>query len=228
MVVTAERNEACEDLMVQLEAEGELDRVVEFLPTSDEMAERRGRGEGLTRPELALLVAYAKRSIKKDLLEAGLPDATYLERDLARYFPESIVERFGDLLGSHPLRRELVATIVSNDVVNSQGVTFVSRLVAEMGATPGEVVRSFRIARDVIDAVARWDDVEALDGKIDPEVQNELMVAIDQLVESTARWYLVRAPGAPTPGGGRAGPGRVPGAVLRDRPDRARRVARAA
>ena len=195
MAVTAERNEAYEDLMVQLEAEGELDRAVEFLPTSDEMAERRGRGEGLTRPELALLVAYAKRSIKKDLLEADLPDAPYLELDLARYFPESIVERFSDLLGSHPLRRELVATIVSNDVVNSQGVTFVSRLVAETGATPGEVVRSFRIARDVIDAVDRWDDVEALDGKIDPEVQNELMVAIDQLVESTARWYLVRAHG---------------------------------
>jgi glutamate dehydrogenase len=195
MAVTAERNEAYEDLMVQLEAEGELDRAVEFLPTSDEMGERRGRGEGLTRPELALLVAYAKRSIKKDLLEADLPDAPYLELDLARYFPESIVQRFSELLGSHPLRRELVATIVSNDVVNSQGVTFVSRLVAETGATPGEVVRSFRIARDVIDAVGRWDDVEALDGKIDPEVQNELMVAIDQLVESTARWYLVRAPG---------------------------------
>ena len=195
MAIAADRNESYEDLMLQLEAEGELDRAVEFLPTSDEMAERRGRGEGLTRPELALLVAYAKRSIKKDLLDNDLPDATYLERDLARYFPETIVERFGELLGSHPLRRELIATIVSNDVVNSQGATFVSRLVAETGATPGEVVRSFRIARDVVDAVSRWDDVEALDGKIDPAVQNELMVAIDGLVESTARWYLVRAPG---------------------------------
>jgi glutamate dehydrogenase len=195
VAVAAERSEACEDLMLQLEAEGELDRAEEFLPTSEEMAERRGRGEGLSRPELALLVAYSKRSIKRDLLEADLPDSRYLEQDLAQYFPEKIVDQFRSLLGEHPLRRELIATIVSNDVVNSQGVTFVSRLVAETGATPAEVVRAFRIARDVIDAVPRWDAVEALDGKIDPEVQNGLMTAVDGLVESTARWYLVRAPG---------------------------------
>jgi glutamate dehydrogenase len=195
VTIAAERNEACEDLMLQLEAEGELDRAVEFLPTSDEMAERRGRGEGLTRPELALLVAYAKRSIKRDLLEADLPDSEYLEQDLARYFPEKVVDRFRSVLAEHPLRRELVATIVSNDVVNSQGVTFVSRLVAETGATPTEVVRAFRIARDIVDAVSRWDAVESLDGKIDPETQNELMTGVDRLVESSARWYLVRAPG---------------------------------
>ena len=83
---------------------------------------------------------------------------------------------------------------MANDVVNSQGVTFVSRLVAETGATPAEVVRAYRIARDVADAAARWDAVEALDGKIDPQVQNELMTGVDRLVEATARWYLVRAP----------------------------------
>jgi glutamate dehydrogenase len=195
VAVAPDRNEACEDLMVQLEGEGELERAVEFLPGPEEMAERRGRGEGLTRPELALLVAYAKRSISRDLLESDLPDSQYLERDLERYFPQAIVERFAELLPEHPLRRELIATIVSNDVVNSQGVTFVSRLVAETGATAAEVVRAYRIARDVIDASERWNDVEALDGKIDPELQNQLMTGVDWLVETTARWYLVRAPG---------------------------------
>jgi glutamate dehydrogenase len=195
VAVAPDRNEACEDLMVQLEAEGELERAVEFLPSSEEMAERRGRGEGLTRPEFALLVAYAKRSISRDLLESDLPDSQYLERDLELYFPKAIVERFGDLLPEHPLRRELIATTVANDVVNSQGVTFVSRLVAETGATAAEVVRAYRIARDVVDASERWNDVEALDGKIDPELQNELMTGVDWLVETTSRWYLVRAPG---------------------------------
>jgi glutamate dehydrogenase len=190
-----DRNEACEDLMVQLEAEGELERAVEFLPSSEEMAERRGRGEGLTRPELALLVAYAKRSIGRDLLDSDLPDSQYLERDLERYFPKAIVHRFAELLPEHPLRRELIATTVANDVVNSQGVTFVSRLVAETGATAAEVVRAYRIARDVVDASERWNDVEALDGKIDPDLQNELMTGVDWLVETTSRWYLVRAPG---------------------------------
>jgi glutamate dehydrogenase len=159
------------------------------------MAERRGRGEGLTRPEIALLVAYSKRSIQRDLLASDLPDSQYLEQDLERYFPPKIVDRFRDLLPEHPLRRELIATIVSNDVVNSQGVTFVSRLVAETGATAAEVVRAFRIARDVVEAVPRWDAVEALDGKIDPGLQNQLMTGVDWLVETTARWYLVRAPG---------------------------------
>jgi glutamate dehydrogenase len=195
VAVAAERNESSEDLMLQLEAEGDLERAVEFLPTSDEMAERRSRGVGLTRPELALLVAYSKRSIQRDLLASDLPDSLYLEKDLARYFPPVISERFGSLLTEHPLRRELVATVVANDVVNSQGVTFVSRLVAETGATAAEVVRAFRIARDVADAVARWGAVESLDGKIDPGVQNELMTGVDWLIETTARWYLVRAPG---------------------------------
>jgi glutamate dehydrogenase len=195
-VATApDRNEACEDLMAQLEAEGELERAVEFLPSSEEMAERRGRGEGLTRPEIALLVAYAKRSISRDLLASDLPDSQYLERDLERYFPKAIVERFAHLLPEHPLRRELIATTVANDVVNSQGVTFVSRLVAETGATAAEVVRAYRIARDVVDASERWNDVEGLDGKIDPEMQNELMTGVDWLVETTSRWYLVRTPG---------------------------------
>ncbi len=226
--VAAERNEACEDLMLQLEAEGELDRAVEFLPTSEEMAERRGRGEGLTRPEIALLVAYSKRSIKRDLLDADLPDSQYLEQDLVRYFPEKIVEGFRPLLGEHPLRRELIATIVSNDVVNSQGVTFVSRLVAETGATPAEVVRAFRIARDVIDAVSRWDDIESLDGTIDPEIQNALMTGIDGLVESTARWYLVRAPDLRLSEAVEQARSSFAELAVRDRADGTRRVARAA
>ncbi|HEX6399289.1 MAG TPA: NAD-glutamate dehydrogenase domain-containing protein, partial [Actinomycetota bacterium] len=195
VAVASDRNEACEDLMAQLEADGALERAVEFLPTSEEMAERRGRGEGLTRPELALLVAYAKRSISEALLASDLPDSEYLEKDLELYFPQRIVERFRALLPEHPLRRELISTIVANDVVNSQGVTFVSRLVAETGAAVAEVVRAYRIARDVVDAGARWDDVEALDGKIDPELQNQLMMGVDWLVETTARWYLVREPG---------------------------------
>jgi glutamate dehydrogenase len=93
------------------------------------------------------------------------------------------------------LRREIIATMASNDVVNSQGITFVSRMVTETGAQPADVVRAFRIARDVTGAVGRWADVEALDGQIDPHVQGELMTGVDWLVETTSRWYLVQAAG---------------------------------
>ena len=192
---STQRIEAYEDLMQQLEAEGELERDVEFLPTTDEMTERRANGAGMTRPELSVLLAYAKRSVFRALLETELPDSEYLVADLARYFPPAIVDAFGHLLAEHPLRREIIATMASNDVVNSQGITFVSRMVAEIGAHPGDVVRAFRIARDVTGAVARWDEIEKLDGVIDPVVQTDLLSGVDWLVETTSRWYLVQAAG---------------------------------
>ena len=194
--VSPVRIEAYEDLMQQLEAgEGELERDVEFLPSAEEMVERRGAGEGLVRPELAVLLAYAKRAIFAALVASDLPDSPYLAQDLRSYFPSRIVEQYGSLLDEHPLRRELIASIVANDVVNSQGVTFVSRMVTETGASPADVVRAFRIARDVTGGVGRWGDVEALDGVIEPDIQNELMKGVDWLVETTSRWYLVRASG---------------------------------
>jgi glutamate dehydrogenase len=193
--VSTRRIEAYEDLMQQIEAEGELERDVEFLPTSEEMLQRRADGAPMVRPELAVLVAYAKRSIAVALLESDLPDSEYLAHDLERYFPPAVVQRFEHLVPEHPLRRQLVATMASNDVVNSQGVTFVSRMVTETGTQHSDVVRAFRVARDVTGALQRWAAIEALDGKIDPGVQNELMTGVDWLVEATSRWYLVRTAG---------------------------------
>jgi glutamate dehydrogenase len=192
---SSQRIEAYEDLMQQLETEGELDREVEFLPTADEMTDRRTNGLGMTRPELSVLLAYAKRSVYAALLASDLPDSDYLEADLATYFPPKIVARFGHLLAEHPLRREIIATMASNDVVNSQGITFVSRMVAETGAHRADVVRAFRIARDVTGAVTRWDEIERLDGVVDPKLQDELLSGVDWLVEATSRWYLVQAAG---------------------------------
>ena len=193
---SVERIDAYEDLMQQLVADSELDREVEFLPGSEEMMERRANGHGMVRPELAVLLAYAKRSIAAELIGSDLPDSEYLEQyDLRRYFPPAIVERFGHLIGEHPLKRELIATIVSNDVVNSAGITFVSRMVSETGSHPADVVRAYRIARDVTGAVERWEAIEALDGVIDPHVQAQLMRGVDYLVETASRWYLVQTHG---------------------------------
>ncbi len=193
---SVERNDAYEDLMQQLVADGELERAVEFLPNTEEMLERRANGQGMVRPELAVLLAYAKRSIAAELLESDLPDSEYLEQnDLRRYFPPAIVERFGHLISEHPLKRELIATIVANDVVNSAGITFASRMVTETGSHPADVVRAYRIARDVTGAVERWEAIEALDAVIDPRVQSELMRGVDYLVETASRWYLVQSHG---------------------------------
>ncbi len=179
--------EAYEDLMQGLEAEGILERAIEFLPSTDEMAERSRNGVGMARPELCVLMAYAKRSIKDGVLASTLPSDPYLDGELSRYFPDRIIERFGYLVPEHPLRRELVAMIVANEVVNAQGITFVSRLATETGADPADVVRAFWIAREVTGATPRWQAIEALDGHVDPSVQVELMNGADAVVEGVAR-----------------------------------------
>jgi glutamate dehydrogenase len=192
---SAARMFAYEDLMAALEGEGLLRREVEALPSSEEMAERRRSGRGLERPELAVMLAYSKRFLTGALLRSSLPDDPYLDRDLREYFPPALVERFGHLLAEHPLRRELVATIIANRVVNALGPTFVSRLVAEQGAEPADVVRAYRIASDVTGAEDRWAAIERLDG-VDRQAQWRLMEEVDALMEATARWYLENAHGA--------------------------------
>jgi glutamate dehydrogenase len=194
-VTSAHHMEAYEDLMVVLETREVLDRELEALPNADEMAERRRTNRGMTRPELAVLLAYAKQNLTNALLASSLPDSAYLETDLRGYFPPPVVERFGPLLNEHPLRRELIAMLVANDVVNSQGITFVSRVVTETGADAADVTRAYRIARDVTGAVERWEEIEALVGTLEPALLDDLMEGVDQLVEVTARWYLQHVPG---------------------------------
>ncbi|HEX5556640.1 MAG TPA: NAD-glutamate dehydrogenase [Gaiellales bacterium] len=192
--VAAQRMEAYEDLMAELETRGLLERALEFLPTPDQMAERRAGGNGLVRPELAVLLAYAKRLLREQVLASSLPDDPYLDASLAEYFPPTVVERFGHLMGAHPLRREIVATIVTNDVINSMGITFVSRMVAETGAGPEEVAAAFIVARDVSNSRDPWDAVEKLDRVVPNDLQADLMDGVDTVVAQLARWYLTHVP----------------------------------
>jgi len=190
VAVSKTRMYAYEDLMSALEQRGLLDRAAEGLPPTEELAERRRAGRGFERPELALLLAYAKRALARALLASDLCEDPWLERDLRDYFPDRVVERFGHLLAEHPLRRELIATVNANLLVNSLGPTFVSQLGAERGAEAADIVRAYRIARQVTGARARWDAVESLPRTIDRGVVTELMVGVDRLVEAAARWYL--------------------------------------
>ncbi len=194
--VSAGRMFAYEDLMQSLEAAGLLDRAIEALPGAEEIAERRRAGRGLERPELAVLLAYAKRGLTAELLSSDVPDEPAFEEDLRAYFPPAVTERCAHLMAEHPLRRELVATLLANEVVNALGPTFASRLQAERGATAPAVVRAFRIARDVATADRRWEAVEHLDPAVERRVQWELMGRLDWLVEGLARWYLAHDDGA--------------------------------
>ncbi|HZD17241.1 MAG TPA: NAD-glutamate dehydrogenase domain-containing protein, partial [Actinomycetota bacterium] len=190
-----QRMESYEGLMQSLEAEEDLDRELEALPSGEEIAERRRAALAMARPELAVLLAHAKQGLANALLASSLPDSQYLAQDLRAYFPPEVVSRFEHLLPEHPLRRELVATLVANDVVNSQGITFVSRMVEKTGADASDVVRAYRIARDVTGAVHRWEAIEALVGHLEPSLVDELLTGVDRLVEVLSRWYVQYAPG---------------------------------
>src|SRR3954452_10182553 len=191
---SASRMFAYEDLMTLLEDFKLLHRASEDLPTTEEIAERRRAGRGMERPELAVLVAYAKRLLARSLESSRFVEEPWLARGLREEFPPAVVERCGHLLDEHPLRRELICMVNSNAVVNALAPTFVSSLVSERGAEPADVVRAFRIAREVTSADRDWDVIERLDG-IDRSVQLELMTGMDAQVEAATRWFLTWEPG---------------------------------
>lgn len=180
------------DLMDRLEREGVLNREIEFLPTTDEVLQRAREGRGMTRPELAVLLSYAKMSLTEHLRVSTLPDDPHFEDDLLGYFPDAIVERFRDQILRHPLRRELISTIVANQVLNSQGSTYYSAMRTLTGASAAMIVRAYRIARRVSDAATRWTDIEALGATIDPDTTRLMLRDVDRLVTLVGRWYLIR------------------------------------
>jgi glutamate dehydrogenase len=189
---SADRMDAYEDLMAALEEDVGLNREIEGLPSTEMMMERSRDGIPMARPELAVIMAYAKQQLTDDLIDSDLPDSPEFSEDLRTYFPVPIVDRFGAYIEQHPLRRELIATIVANRVLNSQGSTFVSRLEAEMGASPAQVVRAYRIARDVTLAGQRWSAIEELTGVLDPALQRDMLGSIDGLVETITRVFIAQ------------------------------------
>ena len=177
-------------LIRDLEKAGRLDRGLEFLPDDETLAARALARQGLTRPELAVLLAYAKMSLDHDLLVSDLPDQPELAGDLRDYFPPALRERFAAQIAAHPLKREIVATIVANDLVNRAGLTFVNHLAARTGRGAADIARGYRIVRDVFDLPSLWAGIEALDNKVPATLQSELLLEIGEIVEHAAAWLL--------------------------------------
>ncbi len=178
-----------EQLMVDLETAGRLDRVVEALPDSDEIARRAHAGGGMTRPELGLLVGYAKSDLAARLADSELPSQAALAELIEHYFPSAITERFGSLVGAHRLRDELIAMLLANDLINHLGITSVSRTVHQLGCGPARIAGAYWIARQVSDAASDWQRIESFDRMLDPGLQLQLKQPIDSLVGMYTRRY---------------------------------------
>jgi len=177
-----------------LEQTAGLDRALEFLPGEEEIAERRLHQRGLTSPELAILLAYTKTSLHAALLDCELPDDPHLDGELERYFPASLPARVGSTLARHRLRREIVATHLTNDFVDHAGISAAFSLGEETGADAADVVRGFVVARDVFALRELWEAVASLDHLADPQTQTAMMVEGRKLLERASRWLLRNRP----------------------------------
>lgn len=179
-------------LIRALEKAGRLNRAVEFLPSDDEIAERRAAREGLTSPERAVLLAYSKMVLFDDLLKGGLIDDEYVARALVGYFPAELAKRHAAAMPRHPLKREIIATVVANAMINRTGSVFVQRMQEETGATPDEVTRAFILVRDAFGFEALWSAIDALDNRVGADVQAGMHIEAGRLVLRATLWFLRR------------------------------------
>jgi glutamate dehydrogenase len=173
-----------------LEQAGRLDRAVEFLPDDGALMAREQRGEGLTRPEIAVLLAYAKLSLFDDLIASGIPDEPYLAGELERYFPRALRERFPDAVTAHRLRREIVATQLGNALINRGGPTIVARLMDETGADGPTIARAYILTRDVFGLLDLNLAIDRLDGRVPGGLQLSLYALVQDMLGARMAWFL--------------------------------------
>jgi glutamate dehydrogenase len=177
-------------LLRLLEREGRLDRSVEFLPDDAALKERLKARQGLTRPETAVLMAHAKMWLYDVLLASDLPDDPRLVNDLVRYFPEPLHAPYRKAIENHRLKREIIATSITNSMVNRVGGTFMMRVMEETGMPPAEVARAYTIVRKVFMLRDLWTRIEALDNKVPAAVQISMLNDINRLLELATLWFL--------------------------------------
>jgi glutamate dehydrogenase len=174
-----------------LVADGHLDRELEFLPEDRVLNERKQAQLGLTQPELSVLLAYTKITLKDELLDSDLPDDPFLKTELYRYFPSALRDRFRSRIEAHPLRRQIVTTQLVNNLVNNAGTTFVFRMREEIGASAQEIARAHTVAGAVFDLHGFWSSIDALDNQVPVAVQTKMRLAGRRLTERGARWFLI-------------------------------------
>lgn len=177
-------------LIDHLEQHAGLSRKLEFLPTQIEIEARGKQGLGLTRPELAVLLAYTKAEVKNLILATDLPDDPWLAKAMKLGFPQVLVENYAKALNNHRLKRELVATMLTNQLVDRLGITFMYRLKNRAGYKVEEIIRGYAASRDICNFIPRWEALEQLDYQVAPSLQLDLMQQLGAMLERTCTWLI--------------------------------------
>ena len=189
-MLSADRIDETARLITDLEHSGLLDRVIEFLPDEADIDERRNRKLGFTRPELAVVLSYAKIDLYNGLIDSGESLVDFLNIDPQRYFPKVLRKRYAELLPVHRLRREILATLVANDLVNRMGPAFVKRVQADTGANIVTVARAYEVARIVCRAVPLWRQIESHDYDIPAQAQMTMMFEVSRTLRHACYWLI--------------------------------------
>ncbi|MBO0662127.1 NAD-glutamate dehydrogenase [Jiella sp. MQZ9-1] len=197
LAISLEQREGVAALALQsrfmsvLEGAGHLDRSVETLPSDGAIADLRSTGQGLTRPEIGVILAYAKITLFDDLVAGDLPDDPYLEDRLHDYFPMPMRRDFSRDIKGHRLAREIIATVLANEMVNRTGPTFVTTMEESTGASPSAVVQAFVAAKDGFDIRALYERIDALDTTLAGTVQNGLYRELGRFLHRLTLWYVL-------------------------------------
>ena len=189
-VLRGARLGAKQQFITVLENDGLLDRDLEQLPHDEELTRRRSNGLGLYRPELSVLLSYSKIMLYGQLLDSDVPEDPWLSEELQRYFPHPLQEKYAGYMGDHRLKREIIATQVTNSMVNRMGASFALRMHEDTGATAADIARAFTIAREIFKAREFWSKIEALDNKVASELQISATLLMWNLLRQTTRWML--------------------------------------
>jgi glutamate dehydrogenase len=152
--------------------------------------QRLNKRIGLTRPEMAVLLAYAKNSIYDELLPSDLPDDPQLEDDLIKYFPTALRQSYKEQNGRHRLRREIIATVVTNSIINRMGATFIHIMRERTGQPAAAIARAYAITRGAYRLRELWSGIEELDNKVPANLQIEMLIDINGLAEQATQWFL--------------------------------------
>lgn len=177
-----------ERLINELSQYGRLDRVVEFLPNSDEIEERRLQGKGLSRPELAVIFAYSKLLLKEQLEGSVVLKNDGFKKELVEYFPLELSNKFKKVISEHRLGNAIIVNQLVNNMVNRLGPSLPFRMKDEVGASTEDIIKSFKIACDIYDVNSLWKAIEKLDNQVLPDVQINMLMKVRQLIERTMFW----------------------------------------
>ncbi|MCB5160945.1 NAD-glutamate dehydrogenase [Marinomonas algarum] len=177
-------------LIQSLVREGRLNREIEYLPSDVQIKKRLNKGQGLTRPEISVLLAYSKIKLSEQLVEDGIGEDADLTTQINEYFPTQLTKHFGDQMAFHPLIQEIIAGHVTNNLGNRMGSTFTTYMQGETGASALNVVRAYMAAEDIFGIPALWDAINELDFTVSNTVLNGLLTRLQALVERATLWLL--------------------------------------